>query len=151
MSGKTYTMPQFIEALKRMENNVRGKVFANAAMAGGRVIEAQAKINVVNTFKHITGALANSIQTTLESSSADQAVVAVGPTVIYGRIQELGGTIKPLTAKKLHWVNENGEHRSAYEVTLPARPYMKPAVEDHQADIIQAVSENLRIEIEGAI
>jgi len=151
MSGKKYSMKQFSAALKKMAANVRGETLAKSALAGGYVLEAHAKVNVVNTFKNVTGNLANSIQTVLESSSADRAVVSVGPTAIYGRIQELGGTVKPLTAKKLHWVNENGEHRSAYEVTLPARPYMQPAAEDNEDAIWQTVANNLKIEIEGSI
>lgn len=151
MSGKTYTLPEFVKALEKMEANVRGKTLAKAAMAGGYVVEAHAKVNVMNTFKNVNGNLANSIQTTLESSSADHAEVAVGPTAIYGRIQELGGTVKPLTAKKLYWLGEDGKLRSAMEVTLPARPYMAPALEDHESEVIDSMSEVLRQEIEGSI
>jgi len=149
--SKVYSMAQFSEALKKLSKSVRGEVLAKAAMAGGQVIEAYAKINVNSTFKNGIGNLEDSIQTTLDSSSGDRAEVSVGPTAIYGRIQELGGTVKPLVAKKLWWVGEDGNLRSAYSVTLPARPYMAPAANDNEDAIWQAVGENLRIEIEGAI
>lgn len=149
--SKVYSLSEFSTALNNLAKNMRGDVIAKAAMAGGQVVEAQAKINVNSTFKNGNGNLANSIQTTLESSSADRAEVSVGPTAIYGRIQELGGTVKPLVAKKLWWVGEDGKLRSAYSVTLPARPYMAPAMNDNTDAIWQAISENLRIEIEGAI
>lgn len=149
--SKVYSMAQFSEALKKLSKSVRGEVLAKAAMAGGQVIEAYAKINVNSTFKNGNGNLANGIQTTLDSSSGDRAEVSVGTTAIYGRIQELGGTVKPLVAKKLWWVGEDGALRSAYSVTLPARPYMAPAANDNEDAIWQAVGENLRIEIEGAI
>lgn len=151
MSSKTYTISQFADALSNLEKHVRGKVIAKAAMAGGFAIEAYAKINVEKTFKPGTGNLANSIITTLEKSSDAEAKVSVGPTIIYGRIQELGGVIKPVTAKRLHWVDEKGQHHTALAVTLPARPYLRPAVDEHEDKIIKAVSENLRIEIEGQI
>jgi hypothetical protein len=59
----------------------------------------------------------------------------IGPTVIYGRIQELGGTILPHHMARsgsgrpgmLSWVN-GGVRFYAHRVTLPARPYLAPAV-----------------------
>ncbi len=143
-------MRAFMDALNKMEANVRSKALRNAVEAGARVVEGHAKVNIVNTFKKQTGNLANSIRVET-TQNGDQARALIGPTAIYGRIQELGGTVKPLTAKRLHWVNENGEHRTALEVTLPARPYLKPAMEDNEDAIVNAVAENLRIEIEGAI
>jgi phage gpG-like protein len=151
MSGKTYTMPQFRKALLAMDGKIRGGVLAKAAMAGGLVIEGQAKINAIQTFDKQSGNLANSIQTKLASSSASRAVVSIGPTAVYGRIQEFGGVIKPVTAKRLHWVSEDGEHHFAMSVTLPPRPYLRPAIDEHENEIMRAVGENLRIEIEGAI
>lgn len=148
---RKYSLAQFADALQKMDRHVRGKVVAKAAMAGGFTIEAHAKINVEKTFKPGTGNLSNSIITTLEKSDDTSAKVSVGPTVIYGRIQELGGTIKPVFAKMLHWVDENGQHHQANAVTLPARPYLRPAIDENEAKILQAVAANLRIEIEGQI
>lgn len=149
--AKRYTISQFAAALSKLEKHVRGGVIAKAAMAGGLTIEGYAKINVTKTFTARTGNLLNSISTTLEQSSADSAKVSVGPTVIYGRIHELGGVIKPVTAKMLHWVDESGQHHQASAVTIPARPYLRPAVDENTQRIWDAVAANLRIEIEGQI
>jgi hypothetical protein len=48
----------------------------------------------------------------------------VYPTVIYARIQELGGTIHA-HGRYLHWIDADGAH-FVRSVTLPARPYMAP-------------------------
>jgi len=151
MSGKRYSVAQFSDALKKLESHVRKQVIAKAAMAGGLTIEAYAKINVTKTFTARTGNLLNSISTTLEKSDDTSAKVSVGPTVIYGRIHELGGVIKPVTAKMLHWVDEGGQHHQASSVTIPARPYLRPAIDENSDKILQAVAENLRIEIESQI
>lgn len=148
---KKYSMSQFSDALQKMASNVRGDVLKRAALAGGYTIEAHAKINVEKTFKPGTGNLAGSIQTTVEKADADSVTVAVGPTVIYGRIQEFGGIIKPVFAKMLHWVGEDGAHHQANAVTIPARPYLRPAVDENVEKIMRAIGENLRIEIEGQI
>jgi hypothetical protein len=51
----------------------------------------------------------------------------VGPTVVYGRIQELGGTIVA-HGQYLRWFDANGRAFFKHSVTLPARPYMWYAV-----------------------
>ncbi len=148
---KNYTMPQFMQALNRMSADVRGNALRKAALAGGQLVQGYAEVNVMETFKNVTGNLAGSIQTEVASASPDRVVVEVGPTAIYGRIQELGGEIKPLTAKRLHWVDEDGNHRTALSVTLPARPYLAPALEDNESEVIDAMGDVLRQAIEGAL
>jgi len=150
--SRKYTMPQFREALMKLGDDMRGKVLEKAALAGGMVIEGAAKININDTFNQPTGNLKNSITTRVVKSDSDSVTVHVGPSdVEYGRIQELGGVIKPVKAKRLHWVDEEGRHLSALAVTIPARPYLRPAVDDNVSEITGAVGENLRIEIEGAV
>jgi len=54
--------------------------------------------------------------------------------VIYARIHELGGTIRPKISKYLkfkigdRWI-------SAREVNIPARPYLRPSIEENVEDI----------------
>jgi len=85
----------------------------------------------------------------LTESSATNASVDVGPTVIYGRIQELGGVIKPVHAKMLSWVDD-GVRIFAKMVHLPPRPYLRPAVDEHMKDIEQAVGYQLKTQIGAA-
>lgn len=125
-----------------------------AVKAGGFVLEGQAKINATGTFssKATNGpGLAGSISTKVTKQGPNEAEVAVGPTVEYGRIQELGGTVLPVHAKMLHWLNENGEDVFANVVHLPPRPYLRPAAQDHKDEIFNAVKETLADEIRGAL
>lgn len=182
MSGKTYTIAQFGEALKRLEKTARGKALKRSAMAGGFVIEAEAKINVNDTFNPGTGNLAGSIFTDTVHESDTLVETATGPSVIYGRIQELGGTVKPVFAKYLAIPINARKDSSPWDypdlifipmdnsssamlisksgvamfwltksVTLPARPYLRPAADENGDRIVKAISENLRIEIEAAL
>ena len=48
--------------------------------------------------------------------------------VVYARIQEEGGIIKPVSAQALHFVVD-GEHVMVQQVTIPARPYLRPAAD----------------------
>jgi phage gpG-like protein len=118
------------------------------------VIEAQAKINTTKVFssKSTGGAgLGGSIKIELIQSGETSAEVHVGPTVVYGPIQELGGTVKPLHAKMLSWVNEAGERIFANAVHLPARPYLRPAVDEHKSEIEDAIGYQLKQAIEDAL
>lgn len=147
---KYKNMKAFMQALSKMEANVRQRGLKNAVESGARLVEGFAKVNIINTFKAQTGNLANSIRVEVDAG-ADKATARIGPTAIYGRIQELGGTVRPLNAKELHWVDEGGAHHTAKSVTLPARPYLAPAVEDNEDTILAAMGESLRMDIEGAV
>ena len=134
-----------------LKRAVSGAGLANAAKAGGHVIEGNAKVNIGNTFSgKSVGGLAGSIQVVLDKSTETSAEVSVGPTVIYGRIQELGGVITPVAAKMLSWVDD-GVRIFAHMVHLPARPYLRPAVDEHRQEISDAVEFQLRKDIEQAL
>lgn len=172
-----------------LENNTAAIIKAatreklqRAALAGGQVIETYAKINVERTFSaRSTGGagLGGSIQTVISETSDTEAWVDVGPTVIYGRIQELGGIIKPVFAKKLAiplpgvkgrpkdysdlhvqgWggmvatlVNASGSVMFILKdfVQIPPRPYLRPAMDENQDKIEQAVAYQLKKQIEQA-
>jgi phage gpG-like protein len=127
------------------------EALAKAVMAGGQVVEAYAKINVEKTFssKATGGAgLGGSIQTVLEKTSSTEAEADVGPTVIYGRIQELGGIIKPIHAAMLHWINDAGEDIFAHLVHIPPRPYLRPALDEHREEVLEAIGYQLKQAIE---
>jgi len=74
----------------------------------------------------ISGALKRSLRLyAAVRLSAYKAMSHVKPLIVYARIQELGGTIRPRDAKALSWVM-GGKRYFAQQVTLPARPYMRP-------------------------
>lgn len=76
----------------------------------------------------ISGALRRSIRARRDPSSGGIHRGRIGPTIVYGRIQELGGTIVPRTARMLSWMG-GGVRHFARSVHLHARPFMKPAVD----------------------
>lgn len=140
--------------IPKVQGAVSGAALEKALMAGGLVIEANAKINVTKTFsdKSTGGAgLGGSIFTEVAESSKTSVTVHVGPSVVYGRIQELGGTIKPVLAKTLSWVNDAGERVFANIVHLPARPYLRPAMDDNKKDIEAAIAHQVKKAIEGVL
>ena len=96
-------------------------------------IEAAAKDVAAGQF-HGVGRLAGSIKVRKSGKLSGM----VGPTVIYGRIQELGGPIFPKGHPYLafYWPEAPPGIRRLPDgrvlvrhVTIPARPYLKPGVE----------------------
>lgn len=71
-----------------------------------------------------TGTLARSVRPEpAVLAGAGLGKSSVAPHVVYGRIQQKGGTIVPVRAKALRW-KEAGRTRYAARVVLPTRPYM---------------------------
>lgn len=58
---------------------------------------------------------------------------------VYARIHEFGGIIRPVRAKMLSWVDkQTGERIFAHQVRIPARPYFRPAFDEHSLAIRNA-------------
>lgn len=49
--------------------------------------------------------------------------------VLYALIHELGGIIKPVRAKALSFRGTDGTFVTVKQVTIPARPYLRPAAD----------------------
>ncbi len=75
-------------------------------------------------------------------ASEDQAGV-VGTwgvqDVAYALIHELGGVITPKAAKALAIPQEDGSVRFAKSVTIPARPYLRPAADRQYPRLTDAI------------
>jgi phage gpG-like protein len=140
---------EFNESLRKMQRAARAEALIDAVEAGARVIETNAKINVEKTFSFMSsGGLAGSIIVET-SGNGNHAQSKIGPTKIYGRIQELGGLIKPVHAKMLQWW-DHGEAIFAHVVHIPARPYLRPAVDEHLPEIQEAIGNTLARRISEA-
>lgn len=63
----------------------------------------------------------------VEHNNGVTSAVFGGNGVPYGRIQELGGTIKPKKAKSLSWIGSDGKRVFAKSVTIKGSHYLKRA------------------------
>jgi len=107
---------------------ITGEMLMAAAKAGGHVIKKHAKENASSGRPGLeveTRELVDSIKISPAKSTETYAEVDVGPSVIYGAIHEFGG------------------------FGIPARPYMRPAIDENEDKIVDAVADEIRGNLEA--
>ena len=177
--ARTFTIDQFAEKLRSLGEDVRGKALANSALAGAKVISNAARENIKEQGLIRTRTLSRSLTEQVIEQSADYVEVEVGTNLEYAAIHEYGGTIRPKSSKylaipvgsytgspskhgdlklrktangNLVMVDASGSVQYVLKssVTIPARPYLRPAVDENQEEIIETVAKSLEILIEGS-
>jgi phage gpG-like protein len=111
-----------------------GEQLQHAALMGGRVVEAFAKLNIREQKLIDTGNLVNSIAVIRGENAETQAEVEIGTMVEYAAIHEFGGVIKQS--------NAFGRGIEAI-INIPARPYLRPALDEHETEIGNAIGTDL--------
>lgn len=109
-----------------------------AVKAGSDAIVQHGRRNVRQKLnRNARGVLEASVQTVIINSRKAEAGVPAN-TLPYSLVHEFGATIFPRKAKMLRFVID-GKVIFARSVTIPARPYMRPAAKSSQRDIVKAV------------
>jgi len=119
-----------------------GDNIMKSLLAGGEVVRNHAKLNIQAQELVDTSNLLNSISVQEGSGGKTDATVEIGTNVEYAAIHEFGGTI--------HQTNAWGKGIEQ-TITIPARSYLRPAVDENIEDIKSAVGTSLVNQIKGAI
>jgi HK97 gp10 family phage protein len=127
---------ELMAKLEKLSDAAKGKALETSVKAGAYVVEAEAKINIEKKDIVDTGNLLNSIQVKDVKSSGDIAEASIGTNVVYAARQEFGFV---------------GTDSLGRVYNQPARPYLRPAIDENHDKINDAVKENLKIEINKAI
>ena len=131
-----------------------------AMYAGGLVVEAQAAQNIRAHGLIDTGNLLDSVTASSPSSGPKGPEVEIGTHVEYGAYWEFGTgihaegggdpiVIVPINKKALFW--PGAPHPITHGVVQaghPAKPWLRPAVDEHHAEIEQAIGGHIRRVIE---
>lgn len=97
----------------------------------GIAITARAKSNIIRQRLVDTGALLNSIIYRAEMTNKGGRVTVGSAGVIYARIHEFGGEIHANNPTGyLRFKTRDGSWVTTESVTIPARPYLWPAMQD---------------------
>jgi len=128
---------ELIAKLNRMGVEVPQKLATDAAKAGGETFVKFARDNVWANFTQRSGALSDSLKVVVTRAGY---VRAGSYGLVYNKIHEYGGIITPKRARTLSWIGDDGVMRFAKMVYIPARPYIRPAFDEHKSDIIESMS-----------
>ena len=113
---------ELMKNLRKLDSSIRGHVAKEAVEDGAYVIMGKAQINA--PFR--LGTLKNSFR--VESRNIGSGAEAeVGPHVIYGRIQELGG-----------WTGRG------HKTYITGKHYLSRAVEEKKGEAVTAMAETIR-------
>lgn len=93
--------------------------------------------------KRRTGRLRSSL-TAHVAIVGDHVVGRLGTNVIYARIHEKGGEIRPKRAKALRFQIPGVGWRTVKKVTMPKRPFLRPAFEDNTDEFRAIFSKAMR-------
>lgn len=119
-----------------------GENIMKSLLAGGEVVRNHAKLNIQAQELVDTSNLLNSISVQEGSGGKTDATVEIGTNVIYSAIHEFGGSISQTNA----WGRGISQ-----TIHIPARPYLRPALDENTKSIADAVGASLKHQIEGAI
>jgi HK97 gp10 family phage protein len=132
---------EFKEALKQIGLATRGAALREALKTGGDKLQEYIQENIVGADLVDTGNLLNNWSV---KPDGDKAVI-VGTDTPYARIHEFGGLIEPKTPGGwLKFQTRDGAWHSVKRVQMPARPFVRPAIDHHKDDVARAIGESLR-------
>lgn len=165
---------ELIRKFRGMSEAVQGESLVSVARSGGLVILNAAKDNVKEQGLIRTRTLSRSLHEEVSEQSATRAAVDVGTNLEYGPIHEFGGTIKAKSAKYLaipvgsytgsprkygdlrvsktakgNLILVDASKRVQYvlkaSVEIPARPYLRPALDEHGAEAEDEMGETFKV------
>ena len=121
---------------RKIPNLIRGIDIATLRLE--RVIKARKLSGQVLNVR--TGRLRSSFGTQRARHQSGVGVYGlVGTNVVYARIHEVGGVIKPKAGKYLRFKTADGFWHTVKEVTIPARPYAAPAMREEKDYISRVI------------
>lgn len=124
-----------LEGLARLiQQQTRERIYTEKTAPDGTPWTAN---NAGSSILLADGTLARSIDYAVQGESA-----VVGSGLIYSRIHQLGGTIKPKSKKNLAF-QLGGKLILAMKVVMPARPYLGISA-DNASEILEAVADFVR-------
>ena len=126
--------------LRQLADEVAGENLKAAVQLGASPIQNSAKEKA----PYKAGHLHRTIHTETKLLSPRAAEATIGTDLIYAGIQEFGGTIKAKNAPYLVFRTEDGRWHRVKSVTLPARPYMRPAFDTEKENAVAEIGSALK-------
>jgi len=125
MSFEFKDLDRFKTRLKAL-GKAAAEVMGKAALAGAELAEGYIKDNIRDQKLIDTSNMVNNVRAKLDSTEGQMAEASVGPRGVKYKAKN-----KPF----LVFQTKDGAWHSVKAVHIPARPYMRPAFDEHRDDI----------------
>lgn len=135
--------------LKKVEVSVKTDAASKGLRAGSNYLISQIKANIVERDLIDSGDLLGSVVED-ELHIADKSWVTFGPHKIYAAIHEFGGVILPTNGPYLVFMGKDGKLVFTKSVTMPARPYIRPALDEHGDEALKLVGDTIGQILDGS-
>lgn len=135
---KTVNLKEYLGRLKKLEEAVAAESLEAAARAGALIVQNAAKEKCPKR----TRTLSRSIHMETAEKSRFKVTVDIGTDLVYAPVHEFGAVITPKRARMLAF-HIDGRLVFAHAVHIPARPYMRPALEENEARVVAEVEKVL--------
>jgi len=142
---------KFEAALSKMAEDMQARIRTTAVTAALEVLNGFRIENIVSQDLVDTGTLMSNWQIVVDEQLANYTGGYVGTNLPYAAIHEYGGVIRPKKAKTLVWTDKDGVVHFSKLVTIPARPYLRPALYDHRNDLQRTFEVVLAAEIASSV
>lgn len=146
--SRVLNLPGFEGMMNKLADALAEEILVNAAMAGALPIQNEAKRLAPKRTRN----LSRSIHTEVKERARHRVRVTVGTDVEYAAIHEFGGTINHpggtpyiVTKGGARWLRKDGNYPAnvkftqPHKITIPARPYMRPAADKKTEAALSAV------------
>jgi HK97 gp10 family phage protein len=159
---------ELIAKFRQLSETMQGEALVNVVKAGGMVVVNAAKENIKKQGLIRTRNLSRSVHQEVAESTNERAAVDVGTDVEYAALHEFGGTVQAKTSKylaipvgnyrgsprkhgdlklrktaggNLVMIDEAGivQYVLKKSVEIQAKPYLRPAADEHHGEIEQAM------------
>lgn len=138
-----------LRRLKKVDAAVGRQAAAKALRAGSHHLMGVIKKNIAEKPLVDSGDLMSSV-TEDELRTGSTSWTTFGPHKIYAAIHEFGGVIFPTNGPYLVFKGKDGNLVFTKSVTIPARPYIRPAIDTDGDKALEILGETLGREIDGA-
>lgn len=134
--------------LAKLKDVQRSGAISKGLWAGALFLCGHIKLNIDKNFTRRTGNMIGSVQPEDPIVQNDFAYILFGTHVVYGAIHEFGGVINATHAPFLVFKNQEGDWIHTKSVTMPARPFIRPAITEHGNEAIETVGNVIGAEIQ---
>lgn len=170
---------ELIRKFQQLTAEMQGEALVNTVQAGGGVVMNAARENIKKQGLIRTRTLSRSVHQEVTERDANHAAVEVGTDLEYAAIHEFGGTIQPKSGKylaipvgsytgsprkygdlklrktaggNLVMIDSSGivQYVLKRNVEIPARPYMRPAVDNNHDEVARSMAAAWKQQVEKA-